>query len=408
MADFTYKAADAKGAIKSGSMEAQDRREVSGKLAVMGLVPILIKRAQSGDSQPDEGDSRKLRGGGERLALALIKKLHQLCVGGGMPVADALKALSQRSLDPRLKKISRELYKDLSEGQTLSASLEKYPQAFDACTVHLVEAGEATANLGFVFENIIEYIEERRKLRKTIMSALAYPIFLCVMAAGVVLMFLFFMLPKIQSMMSSMGAGENFPIKMMNAIGDILIYGVPDAVVLGVAAFVGLKFYRKTPGGTKNADAVVLKIPALGKMVFDADLCRFANLAATLFESGVNTTETFRLSEKSLKNADMRDRFQQFRTAVNDGAPISAALQRFGLLENEDLDVVSVGERTGSLVSAFREINRSHAESLNGRIKISTVILGGVALGLAFLLVLIFAMGIVLSVLGLSQSMLPA
>ena len=70
MANFTYRAADAKGAIKSGSMEAQDRREVSGKLAAMGLVPILIKRAQSGSSQSDEGDARKLRGGGERLASA--------------------------------------------------------------------------------------------------------------------------------------------------------------------------------------------------------------------------------------------------------------------------------------------------------------------------------------------------
>ena len=102
----------------------------------------------------------------------------------------------------------------------------------------------------------------------------------------------------------------------------------------------------------------------------------------------------------------MRARFQSFRTAVNDGAPISAALQRFNLLESEDIDVISVGERTGNLVNGFAEINKSHTESLNKRIKIGTAALGGVALGTAFLLVFIFAMGIVLSILGLSQSII--
>ncbi len=408
MAEFNYKAIDKAGKTRVGDITADSKRAALEKLAGMGLSPVYVRRQEEDSPAESSSDSKRSVGGGERTALALITKLHQLCVGGGMPVADALKALSQRAVDKRLKKISRELYKDLSEGQTLAVALEKYPDAFDVCTVHLVEAGESTANLGFVFENIIGYIQERRKLRQTIISALAYPIFLCLMASGVVLLFLFFMLPKIQSMMSSMGAQENFPIKMMNVVGDLLIYGTPTLALVALAIFLWLRFYRKTPEGTKATDAFLLRVPALGKMVFDADLCRFANLAATLFESGVNTTETFRLSEKSLKNADMRDRFQQFRTAVNDGAPISASLQRFGLLENEDLDVISVGERTGSLVSGFREINRSHAESLNKRIKIYTIILGGVALGLAFLLVLIFALGIVLSILGLSQSMLPS
>lgn len=407
MPDYKYRAADANGKIKNGVLSASNRKEATELMRSMGLVAISIKSAVEGDAQSEEDSAERSKGGGERVALALIKKLHQLCGKGGMPVADALKALSQRSVDPRIKKISRELYKDLSEGQTLASALEKYPDTFDVCTTHLVEAGESTANLNFVFENIIRYIEERRELRKTIISALAYPIFLCVMASGVVLLFLFFMLPKIQAMMSNMGAKENFPIKMMNIVGDLLIFGVPSLAAAIVLGGIALHFYRKDEKGARKTDHIILNTPILGKMIFDSDLCRFSNLAATLFDSGVNTTETFRLSEKSLKNADMRDRFQQFRTAVNDGAPISAALQRFGLLENEDLDVVSVGERTGSLVGAFNEINRTHTDSLNRRIKISTIVLGGVALGLAFLLVLIFAMGIVLSILGLSQSLLP-
>ncbi|MFR6032242.1 MAG: type II secretion system F family protein [Bacilli bacterium] len=154
---------------------------------------------------------------------------------------------------------------------------------------------------------------------------------------------------------------------MMNAIGEILTTGVPVLAAIAAIVFIALKFYRKTDDGLQRTDAAFLKIPVLGKIIFDSDICRFSNLASTLFASGVNTTETFRLSEKSLKNAQMRSRFQSFRTAVNDGAPISAALQRFNLL-SEDIDVpVGTDQNPSGLGN-----QQSHTESPNKRIKIGT------------------------------------
>lgn len=407
MREFKYKAIGGDGALTFGSIDAIDKRDALRKIEKLGLKPVSVKGSENEISGEEQSYDSLKKGGGERVALKLIKKLQQLCGNGGMPVSAALKALSQRALEKSVKNISRELYKDLTEGKTLADSIAKYPDTFDSCTIHLVEAGESTANLGFVFQNIIEYIEARRQLRKTIVSALAYPIFLCTLAMGVVLLFLFFMLPRIKTMMSNLGAGENTPIKMMNAIGDFIMIYAPILALIGGLLALALYFYRKTDSGKLKSDAVFLKIPLIGPMIFDSDVCRFSNLSSTLFDSGVNTTETFRLAEKSIKNSDMRNRFQQFRTAVNDGAPISAALQRFKLLGDEDLDLISVGERTGSLVNGFSEINKSHSDSLNRRIKISTAALGGLALGMAFLLVLIFAMGIVLSILGLSQSLIP-
>lgn len=405
MADFKYKAIDADGKITAGALAADDKKSASAILASMGLKPITIKTLAEGDSAESVANVEVGKGGGEKVALALMKKLLQLSGTGGMPVSDAIKALSLRSLDPKLKSLARELYKDLSEGKTLSDSLKKYPDTFDNSVTHLVEAGETTANLAFVFENIITYINDRKALRQSIISALAYPLFLCALASAVVLLFLFFMLPKIKSMMANMGAAENAPIILMNLIGDALMYGLPILAVVVAATIVGVKFYRKTEDGMVKSDRFFMKLPIIGRIIFDSDICRFSTLASTLFASGVNTTEAFRLAEKAVKNADMRSRFQSFRTAVNDGAPISAALQRYGLLENEDIDIISVGERTGSLVGSFAEINKAHTESLNKRIKTATTALGGVALGLAFALVFVFAMGIVLSILGLSQSM---
>lgn len=148
-----------------------------------------------------------------------------------------------------------------------------------------------------------------------------------------------------------------------------------------------------------------MKTPIIGKIAFDADICRISKLGGNALRVGVNATETFRLAEKTISNAELAARFRQFRTAVNDGAPISAALQKFGLLDDEDVDVVAVGERTGSLVSAFGELASAHSASLGRRIKTATSALGGLALGTAFLLIFTFAAGIVTSILGLSQGL---
>lgn len=409
MRKFKYRAMGAGGKIAVGEIEAADYKDACRKLRAASLSPISAERADGGDAREpaksDEGRAASGNLGGEKTALAFFKKLLQLSGSGGMPVGDALKSLAQRSLDKRTATLCRELYKELSEGRTLADALKRYPALFDPCITHLVEAGESTANLGFVFENIISYIEARRQLRRTIISALAYPVFLCVMASGVVLLFLFFMLPRIESMMSNIGAGENGPITLMKTIGSVLTTGVPVAAAAAILAIAAIKFMRKTPEGLLKTDAALLKIPVIGKIAADSDLCRFSTLASTLFASGVNTTETFRLAEKSVKNSLVRSRIQNFRIAVNDGAPISAALKKFGIIDNEDIDIVAVGERTGSLVSAFAEIGKSHTESLNRRIKFSTGALGGAALALAFALVLVFAVGIVLSILGLSHGL---
>ncbi len=405
MPNYKYRAFDPSGKITEASIDAPNRGAALDAIRAMSLE--VVKISADGNAAEGNGAGAK-KGGGEKTALALFRKLQQLCGRGGLPVSDAVKSLSARALDPKLKSLSRELYRDLSEGRTLASSMERFPDTFDPCMVHLVEAGEATANLEFVFSNLIKYIEDRRKLRSTIISALAYPVFLCVLAGGVVMLFLFFMLPKIKSMMANMGAEENFPIRVMEFIGDAMTRGIPVSALLLAAAGAAAVYWRRSERGLRKSDSLALRIPVLGKIAFDADVARYATLSSTLFASGVNTTETFKLAEKSVKNSDMRLRFQLFRTSVNDGAPISAALQRYGLLSNEDIDIVSAGERTGSFVEGFAEVARAHSDSLGLRIKFMTAALGGAALGTAFLLVLIFAMGIVMSILGLSQSMTGA
>lgn len=401
MPQFKYKALDKKGESVKGFIYGEDKKSAITELKKKGLVPVSLAESIDGE---EKDVVKKMQGGGEAVALMFFRKMRQLCAGG-LPPSDAVRSLGDRSLDLRLKKLARETYKEMSEGKTLSISLSQYKDTFDSCVIHLIEAGESTANLIPVFDNIIEYLEDRRTLRRKVTEAIAYPIFLSIVALSLVLFFLFYLMPKIQEMMANLGGEMSLPVKILIGLGNFLLYFGPF-IVIGVALGIfGLSMYRATPKGKLTTDRIYLRMPLLGWIINDADTCRIANLCETLFDSGVTATEAFRLTEKAIKNEAIRERFNQFRTAVNDGASISASFKKYKILSDEDIDIVNVGESTGTLVNCFRELRKTHFETLNDRIKRATTILSSITLGSAFVLVFIFALGIVSSVMNIGQTL---
>ena len=403
MADYQYRASSAAGKMESGSLSAPDRKIAMAMLARRGLRVLDLKSTSASFEAVASGETVALKGG-EKLALAFFRKLHQLCKGG-MPVADALRSLAQRSLNPEMKALSRELYKDMSEGASLANAMGAYPRLFESSLVHLCEAGEATANLIPVFSNIISYLEGKRSLRASVRQAVAYPAVLCVLAFGVVLFFIFYLMPMIENMMASLGGEMNLPVKILVAFGDFILYGGPVILILAAAAALSLYKWRQSEQGRLASDKILLRIPLLGPVALNSDLSRFTNLVSTLYSSGVNTTETLRLAEKTIKNAFLRLQFQQCRMAINDGAPVAQSFKKFGIFDDDDVDILSVGERTGSLVEGFAEIYATHMETLESKIKTATTALTTVALSVAVLIIFLVAIGIVSSVFSVSQNL---
>ena len=404
MADYNYRATNGAGKIEKGSLSAPDKKTAMAMLAHQGLTVLELKSTAARLDAVESGEAVQIKGG-EKLALAFFKKVHQLCKGG-MPVADTLRSLAQRSLNPSMKALCRELYKSMSEGSTLANALAAYPKIFESSVIHLCEAGEATANLVPIFQNIISYLEGKRVLRASVRKAVIYPILLCVMAFGVVLFFLFFLLPRIEELMESLGGEVNLPVRILIVFGDIILYGGPVFVALAFVIFVAVFKWRTTEAGRVASDKVLMRLPIVGEIVRNSDLSRIANLVSTLFASGVNTTETLRLTEKTVKNSYMRLQFQQCRMAINDGAPVAQSFKKYAILDDDDIDILSVGERTGSLVDGFAEIYTTHMEILESKIKTATAALSAVALVAAVVIIALIAVGIMSSVHSVSQNLL--
>lgn len=420
---FSYRGIEASGKSVTGTLDANDRKQVIKKLRLQKVRPVEIKldkgrggrktapldkknkvEAPITNSKSSASFASRFRKG-DKLALPFFAKLLQLH-RSGMPMGDAVSLMSQRMSDPALKELSQSIFKDLSEGRTLAHSMRQIPETFDDTMGHLIEAGEATGNLAPILENIIENLEQKADLRKKIQTAMAYPILICMVALGVVALFLFFLLPRIQTMMSSLGGELNLAARMMIGLSDFSLKEGPFIFIgVTILSLVYIQ-WRKTEKGRIISDSWLLRVPLVSALYYNADICRITNVMAILLGNGVNTTESLRLAENTLQNRSLLAKFQAARSLINDGAPFSASFKRFALFPDMDIDILNIGENTGSVVTSFKEIYRTHAVELESKLRFSTNLIAGGALGFAFLLVFILTLGIVTSILQLSQNLM--
>ena len=401
MLKFKYKVA---GSSKEGTIFAENKKQALSLLARQGIqasILTLVGRDSSKDQQQD--NVKKLT---SKVALPFLKRLLQLH-GAGLPLGDTLKILQTRIQDPKLRDLAVVLWRELSEGKSLGAALKNYPNVFNDDIVCPIEAAEATGNLAPVLTEIIRLLSEREQLKKKIVAGMAYPVVVSLVAIGVVAFFLFFLLPRIEGMLTSMGGGLTLPAKILIGFSNVLLYGLP-IVFVGSAVFylVIQQWCKKSAQGLLKVDTFLLKMPLLGSILRYVEICRVSNLLATLLGSGVNLTEAMRLTERSIKNTYFRQQYQEARGKINDGVALTMAFKTKGMSLFTDLalDILMVGESVGNIQDSFKEVYYLHNQELDERFNKLTNGITSCALGFAFFMVSILALGIVSSIMQFSTS----
>lgn len=427
MPQFTYKARQQDGSTKTGTIESADRRQAAQRLREQKLSPITLKEATTvkrsalgrlrEKSQSLKGrkaniaDDEELTstgGGGtpkkERAGLAFLNRLLELHASG-LPIGDSIRILSQRLSDPEQKQIATTLWRDLSEGATLAGALNRQSKYFSNSITYVIEAGEATGNLAPILRKVIDFLEEKQAIRQKMISSMAYPGFICLVALVVVVIFLTVLLPQIQNMLDRLGGEMTWSAQLLINGSDVLIQMGPFVLIAFVVAFIGLNRWRKTSAGLKKTDKWFLKAPIIGRIIYYSDLFQSGNLISTLLESGINTTEVMRLTERTLKNTNLRERFNTARNQVNEGLSVAQAFKRNEFMPDLAIDILAVGEDTGNLVHSMNEITRGFRNELTKRLNLLTNLVSSGALVAAFLMVALIAIGIVTSVFQVSQTL---
>ena len=425
MAVFHYKARDGQGAIASGSIEAAERRIAMQRLQAQGLSPMTLKESKGGSTSvlsklgerakalrsqraPDTSASsmpQKTKGAKrESVGLTVLKRLMELH-SSGLPVGDSIRILSQRLSDKEQQGIVQTLWRDLSEGSTLAGAMSRQPRYFPGSISYVIEAGEATGNLAPILRKVIDYLEEKEAIRKKMIASMVYPSFICTVAVGVVVLFMTVLLPQIQGMLDRLGGEMTWSARILIDGAALVAQTGPFVLVGLIVAILGFQQWRKTEPGLHRSDAWLLKVPLIGKIFFYGDLFQSGNLVSTLLESGINTTETLRLTERTIKNTELRERFNIARGQVNEGLSIAQAFQRNRFMPDLAVDILTVGENTGNLAHSMNEITKGFRNELTARLTRLTTLVSTGALICAFILVALIAVGIVTSVFQVSQTL---
>jgi general secretion pathway protein F len=402
---YTYTArAAGQASSTDGTVDAFTRREALHLLKARGLQVVRLDE-EGGPVRPAAaaGSPVSARQFTAKLRLPFLEAVVDL-VNSGMSAGEAVRLLALRLSEPRLKALCAALWARLGEGSTLSLALGEHPAVFDRQTVNLVAAGEATGNLREVLARLIQHFTEQRDLREKFLATLAYPAFICLLGGGVVLFLLFFLVPRLQTLLGSLGGRLPFATRLL--VGGshfLLFYGPILAVGLGIGVYLSLR-WRQTPDGLRQSDAWLLRLPLVRDFVVQDAVLSFTHTLAVLIENGVTTAEALRLTERAVHNTRVQEILHEATDRVIEGSSLCASLARTKLIPPLFLDRLAVGEQTGKLAPSLRQIAQSYQVDLSRRLQNATRLLSGSVLFLTFSFVAFLAYAIVTALFQVSAS----
>lgn len=419
MPSFTYTARNRTGATVSDIIDAPTRKDALRLLAARGLTPVQVSEATS---RPAPG-KRKSAGSAplasrpsplapkppavasltRRERLPFLEALVDLTTSG-LSAGESVRMLSIRVKDPRQRVLCGLLWEQLSEGAQLSRAMGTLPAVFDGSTINLIQSGEATGNLNDVLLRLIAHLQEQRDLRQKVINSLAYPAFMMCVAGGVIIFFMVFLLPRLQTLLNSLGGELPTSTRLLLGLSDFgLNYGlfVIIALVVGGASFWR---WRATEPGRLQTDAWALKLPLLGPFSVSQTVLAFSQTLSVLLENGITTSEALRMTERQIQNRVHRQAFDAATDRVLEGEALSAALARTGCFPDLVLDQLAVGENTGNLVPSLKKIAVTYQKSITQQLNAFTSIIATVVLLGVFSFVGFIAFAIVSAVFQLSSS----
>lgn len=366
MGAFEYVAVDKAGKQTKGLLEGDTAKQVRQMLRERQLLPIKVTEVTEKESKRQHSFS--LRRGVSARDLALLTRQLSTLSQSGMPLEEALLAVSQQNEQPRLKSILLGVRSRVMEGHTLADGLTDFPQAFPELYRATVAAGEQSGHLDAVLERLADYTESRQALRQRVSNALIYPIVLVVMALGIISFMLAFVVPKVVSVFENTGQALPGLTRGLITVSDFLrehwlVLGVVIAMIV-----VAVWKILQRPGPRRRYHFLLLRLPLVARLTQGLNTARFTRTFSILAGSGVPILEALRISSQVLSNIPMREAVDEASLRVREGGSISRALSVSKLFPPMTIHLISSGEASGQLEDMLARAASNQEREIDGLI----------------------------------------
>lgn len=350
---LTYDAIDAGGRSTTDSIEAQNVREAVDQLRRKGLYVKKISEPRAPTRGPGARAASKTKlSASPRLPLKLLVQITRqlaMLLHAGSGLVPAISAIQRQMTNPRHATLLSRIVNDLEDGMTLTETLRKYPRTFDAVYCAIVAAGEASGTLTEIFERLSIIVGKRRTLRKKILGALAYPALLIAMCFHIMLVLLFFVLPRFNAMFVQLGVQTPATTRALLKTSEVLRDYWPLLFLVSVALAAATAWALTSRAGRQWISNAQLFIPLVGKLRSRLIQGQIFRTMGLLLESRVDVLDTLDLVRESTSNGRFQKLFSDLQETVTSGGRLSTAFEASTIVEPYICQAIYTGEDSGSL-----------------------------------------------------------
>lgn len=385
MAVYVWVAQGRAGEMKKGETEAVNEAAVRTQLRRQGLKPTRVK-----EKPKDLLEMLPLRGSVKGKDVVIFSRQFSTMISAGLPLIQCLDILASQEQNKSFARIIRNIKDDIEGGSTLTDALKKYPKVFDDLFINMIAAGEAGGILDTILNRLATYLEKAMKLKRKVKGAMTYPAVVLFVSFAVITLLLVKVVPVFQSIFA--GMGRELPlltqslIDLSSFVTNNALY-IVGALIVAVVALV--KFYQ-TDKGRYLFDRMILKPPVIGLLMRRVAIAKFTRTLSTMISSGVPILDGLEITSRTAGNKIIEKALMETRKNISEGKTIAEPLAATTVFPPMVVQMIAVGEATGSLDSMLTKIADFYDDEVETAVNAMTsmlepmlmVFLGGVVGGM--------------------------
>ncbi len=381
---FTYRGVNKAGATVTGERTAESKTQLTAALRREQIT--VSKLSQKGK----EFNIPTFGGGVEAKELAVFTRQFSVMIDAGLPLVQCLEILGGQQENKTFQKVLTGVRSSVEGGTTLSAAMKDHEKVFDPLYYNMIDAGETGGILDTILQRLAAYIEKNVKLTRAVKSAMIYPVSVIGIAAGVVTLLLWKVVPIFVNLFNGMDVDLPLPTRLVIALSNFVgsIYGLMAVAILVGCGF-AIRAWYATPTGRMSIDQLLLKAPIIGPVLRKIAVARFTRTLGTLISSGVPILEGLDITARTSGNAVIEKAIMQTRKAVEAGRSLVDPLKETDVFPGMVTQMIAVGEQTGAMDAMLSKIADFYEDEVDSAVQnmltaiepIMIVVLGGVVGG---------------------------
>ena len=380
MSRYSYTAKDASGTQRTGTMIANNERDLNEKLKEKGLSVVTYKE----DASSTKESAYKFK----TKDLAFDCRQMAAMMTSGLTIVKTLEILCREQSNDAAKQIWQDIYENVQKGESFSSALEQHRGSFPQFLISMVGAGESSGSLDVIMQRMSDHYAKENKMNNKIKGAMTYPIILGFLCIVIVIGMFTFIMPTFRDLFSD---PDQIPAltKMMFSFSDFLKSKWYILIIVIGAIVFGFSYALKLPSFRIKWDRFIIKGPYFGPLVVKIYTGRFSRTLSSLYSSGLPMVECLQRSSDVLGNSYISEKFETVIDEVKQGEPLSAAIQRTEIFDSMFCSIIYVGDESGALDDIldkssdyYEEEADSAISSLVSMMEPLMIIIMGVAVGL--------------------------